>query len=117
MILWELYQPEGELEVELSPEIKLTFWRHIFRIQDTFDDGGAERDRRVARALAFIRLRPYVKDRTCYGEPGITVKVAQDIAASLGELIDWALSWLRSSTPTTATVVLRGLPVREGVTL
>ena len=35
MTLYELYEPGGEQEVVLAPEIERILWRHLFRINDT----------------------------------------------------------------------------------
>ena len=94
MTLYELYRPGGEQEVVLAPEIERTLWRHLFRINDTFDFGSFERkdrDRRVARAIALKRLHHFTVRRHRKGERIGSVQAAQALAESLGEDIDQAI--------------------------
>jgi hypothetical protein len=94
MTLYELYQPGGEQEVVLAPEIERILWRFLFRINDTFDFGSFERkdrDRRVSMAVALKRLdllteRHHNKD----GLIGVLPAV-QILVESLGEEIHRAL--------------------------
>jgi hypothetical protein len=94
MTLWELYRPGGEQEVVLAPEIERTLWRHLFRINDTFDFGSFERkdrDRRVSLAIALRRLHLLTERLHREGELTGVFPAAQSLVESLGEEIDRAL--------------------------
>jgi hypothetical protein len=95
MTLYELYNPGGEQEIELAPEIERILWRHLFRINDSFDTDSWEskdRDRRVLLALALKRLHQFTVRRHRKGELDGAVPVARNLAGSLGEEIDQALN-------------------------
>ena len=94
MTLYELYRPGGEQEVVLAPEIERILWRHLFRMNDTFDFGSFERkdrDRRVSLAMAINRLHHFTVHRHRKGERIGSMQAAQALAESLGEDIDRAI--------------------------
>ena len=86
MTLYELYRPGGEQEVVLAPEIERILWRHLFRINDSWET--KDRDRRVSLAMALYRLHHFTVHRHRKGEMIGSVQAAQALAESLGEEID-----------------------------
>jgi hypothetical protein len=94
MTLYELYRPGGEQMVILAPEIERILWRHLFRINDTFDFGSFERkdrDRRVSLAMAINQLHHFTVHRHRKGEKVGSMQAAQALAESFGEGIDRAI--------------------------
>ncbi len=95
MTLYELYRPGGEQEVVLAPEIERILWRHLFRINDTYDAEGWERkdrDRRFSLAMAMKRLHQFTMQRHRKGETSGAIQVAQALAGSFGEEIEGVLN-------------------------
>ena len=95
MRLYELYEPGGAQEVVLAPKLERILWRHLFRINDTYDGEGWERkdrDRRVSIAIALKRLHQFTVQRHRKGETNGAVQVTQALAASFGEELDRVLN-------------------------